>query len=35
VEIELTDSFKEQTIALGDRLTMHVKEKSASLFFTH
>jgi hypothetical protein len=35
VEIELTDSFKEQTITLGDRLTMHVKDKTASLFFTN
>jgi hypothetical protein len=35
VEIELTDSFAEQTIVLGDRLTMHVKDKSAKLFFTH
>jgi hypothetical protein len=35
VEIELTDSYKEQTIALGDRLSMHVKDKSATLFFIH
>jgi Family of unknown function (DUF5829) len=35
VEIELTDSFKEQTIALSDKLSMHVKDKSATFFFTH
>ena len=34
VKIELTDSFKEQTITLGERLTMHIKDKSATLFFT-
>jgi hypothetical protein len=28
VEIELVDSFSEQTIALGDGLTMHVKDKT-------
>jgi hypothetical protein len=26
VEIELTHSFNEQTIALGEKLTMHVKK---------
>lgn len=35
VEIELADSFNEQTIALSDRLTMHVKGNSAILFFSH
>ena len=35
VEIELADSFNEQTITLNDRLTMHVKDKSATLFFSH
>jgi len=35
VEIELVDSFNEQTLTLGKKLTMHVKDKSATLFFTH
>jgi hypothetical protein len=35
VQIELTDPFNEQAIALGKGLTMHVKDKSATLFFTH
>jgi hypothetical protein len=35
VEIELTDSFSEQTIALSERLNMHVKDKRATLFFIH
>ncbi len=35
VEIELTDAFAEQTLALGDKLSMHVKDKSATLFFAH
>jgi hypothetical protein len=34
VEITLVDSFNEQTIVLGDRITMHVKDKSATLYFT-
>jgi hypothetical protein len=34
IEIELADSFNEQTIMLSDRLTMHIKDKSATFFFT-
>ncbi len=33
IEIELADSFDEQTISVGDKLTMHVKDKSATLYF--
>jgi len=35
VEVELTDSLKEQTIVLSDSLSMYVKDKSATLLFIH
>ncbi len=35
VEIELTDSFKEQIITLSDNLSMHVKDKRATIVFIH
>jgi hypothetical protein len=35
VEIELTDSFKEQTITLSNSLSMQVKDKRATLVFKH
>jgi hypothetical protein len=35
IEIELADTFNEQTITPGKNLTMHVKDKSATFFFTH
>jgi hypothetical protein len=35
VEIELNDSLNEQTIVLSDKLNLHVKDKTATLFFTH
>lgn len=35
VEIELSDSFKEQIIALSDDLSMHVKDRRATIVFIH
>jgi Family of unknown function (DUF5829) len=35
IEIELTDSFKDQTIAISENLSMHVNDKRATLIFTH
>jgi hypothetical protein len=35
VEIELNNSFKDQTIIVCDKLSMHVKDKSAILIFIH